>query len=613
MSAAAVPGKVVAGFCRVCQAYCPILVTVRDGKAVKVAGDPQTPYDGYTCPKGRDLPAQHNDPDRLLRCKSRGDDGLLHDMPSSQVVSEVAGKLAALVEKFGPRCVAVYSGTGTVGNPAGTAMGRAFASAIGTDLVFSANAIDKPAANISTALHGSWHAGAHAFEASDTWMVIGANPVIAKTNGAPPHNPGQRLKEALARGMQLIVVDPRRTETARRARIHLQLRPGTDAVLLAGLVHVILREDLVDHTFVQENAEGLEALRSAVAPYTPAMVSARAGVPADQVVEAARLFAAGRRGGTVCSTGASFGPHANLTWYLALCLNTLCGRWVRAGEDAPLPNVLLPAYQPRAQPYAPYPVFGKSKLRVHGLRENASGMPTAGLADDILLGGDDGIKALLVVGGNPAMAWPDQRKAEAALRSLELLVVIDVAMTATAQLADYVVAAPMTLELPCSTSRVEALKYLGVTRGFTIPWAQYAPRIVEPPAGADLVHDAAFFFRLAQRMGLQLTWTNVAGYRAHVESPPVSVKLDMAREPSDEDWVALTCEGSRVPLEEVKRYPHGKVFTEVATKVAPRDAACETRLQLADATMVAELASMLTEAGRTDDEFPLLQIGRAHV
>ena len=98
----------------------------------------------------------------------------------------------------------------------------------------------------------------------------------------------------------------------------------------------------------------------------------------------ALTFGHGKRGGVVCSTGPSFATHSNLTYYLALCLNTLCGRWARAGDMAPFPNVLLPAFTPRAQPYAPYPVKSDRPMRVHGLMENASGVPTAALADEIL-------------------------------------------------------------------------------------------------------------------------------------------------------------------------------------------------------------------------------------
>ena len=195
--------------------------------------------------------------------------------------------------------------------------------------------------------------------------------------------------------------------------------PGEDAALLAGLIHILIAEELVDRAFRAQHAAGLEALREAVARFTPAWVAERAGVPVGDLLEAARCFGRAPKGGVACATGASFSAHANLTFYLALCLNTRCGRWPREGDAAPYPNVLRPAFQPGAQPcqpYPPYPVFGKGRLRAHGLRESAAGMPTAALADDILAPGAGGIKALICVGGNPLESWPDQRKTEAALK-----------------------------------------------------------------------------------------------------------------------------------------------------------------------------------------------------
>ena len=185
------PPRTVPSFCRNCTAYCPILVTVEGGRAVKVEGDHAAPaYDGYTCPKGRDLPAQHNHASRLLHCMARGDDGRLARIPSRQLHDEVAHRLIELVRRYGPRSVAVFYGTGNVTNPAGSAMARAWTGALGADLTFSAMAIDKPAANISMALHGHWHAGAQSFESSDTWLIVGADqfdPItgIPRMSGIP--------------------------------------------------------------------------------------------------------------------------------------------------------------------------------------------------------------------------------------------------------------------------------------------------------------------------------------------------------------------------------------------------------------------------------------------
>ncbi|VTU22504.1 Acetylene hydratase [Variovorax sp. SRS16] len=578
--------------CRNCLAYCPILVTVEDGRAIKVTGDPEAPaFDGYTCPKGRALPAQHNDPQRLLQCLKRGDGDAFDVVDSAAAMDQVAATVRRILAAHGPRSIAMYSGTGPVSHPAGAPIARAFFRAIQSRMTFSAASIDKPAEYTSVAMHGNWHAGLQTFETSDTWMIVGANPVIAKSNGAPLNNPGVRLKQATERGMKMIVIDPRRTETAKRAHVHLQPRPGQDPVLLAGIIHILIDEGLYDAGFVRANAEGFEALKASVAGCTPAFVAQRADVPQDRLLEAARTFGRGRRGGVVCSTGPSFSTHSNLSYYLALCLNTLCGRWAREGEPAPFPNVLLPAFTPRAQPYAPYPVASDRPMRVHGLMENASGVPTAALADEILLDGEGQVKVLFCLGGNPVLSWPDQAKTEAALRKLELLVVFDYKMTATAQFAHYVIPPPLSLEVPGTSQKVESLKYSGVSRGYAIPWAQYTPAVVPVPPGSDLIDDGAFIFGLAQRMGLQLDWVNARGQGPNTEGPARTMPLDMSRTPDNDELIALACTDSRIALEEVKAHPHGHVY-DIDVRVQPREPGHTAMLQLGNPMMMDELAAL---------------------
>jgi anaerobic selenocysteine-containing dehydrogenase len=603
---------VASSMCRNCLAYCPILVTVEDGRAVKVTGDPQAPaFDGYTCPKGRALPAQHNDPQRLLRCLRRGEGGDFETVASAAAMDQVAARLQQVLAAHGPRAIAVYSGTGPVSHPAGAPIAKAFFRAIGSRMTFSAASIDKPAEYTSVAMHGNWHAGLQTFETSDTWMIVGANPVIAKSNGAPLNNPGVRLKQAAERGMKMIVIDPRRTETAKRAHVHLQPRPGQDPVLLAGIIRIVIDEGLYDAEFVRANAEGFEALKASVAGYTPAFVAERADVPQALLLEAARSFGRGRRGGVVCSTGPSFSTHSNLSYYLALCLNTLCGRWAREGDPAPFPNVLLPAFTPRAQPYAPYPVTSDRPMRVHGLMENASGVPTAALADEILLDGEGQVKVLLCLGGNPVLSWPDQAKTEAALRKLELLVVFDYQMTATAQFAHYVIPPPLSLEVPGTSQKVESLKYSGVSRGYAIPWAQYTPAVVPVPPGSDLIDDGAFIFGLARRMGLQLDWVNARGQGPNVEGPARTIPLDMSRTPDTEELIALACSDSRIALEEVKAHPHGHVF-DLDVRVQPREPGHTAMLQLGHPMMMDELAALQAEGAQPvhDPSRPFLLLCR---
>ncbi len=572
---------------------------------MKVVGNPDAPlYHSYTCPKGRALPEQHCDSGRLLNSLKRQANGSHQPISSDALMDEVSAKLQDLIARHGPRSVAMYMGTGSVPHPAAVSMGSAWLKAIGSRMHFSAVTIDKPGILIALALHGSWAAGQPPFDAADSWIVVGANPVISKGAGFPAHNPGLMLKRAAERGMKLVVIDPRRTETARRADLFLQPRPGHDPEILAAMIHVILAEQLHDDAFVAEHAAGLEALRQAVAAFGPATVAMRADVPSEQIVEAARLFAGGKHSGISCGTGPSFATHGTLTEYLALCLLTLCGRWTKAGEKVAKPNVLLPAYVAKAQAMAPYQAWGYGeRLRVRGLGSSASGLATAALADEILLPGDGQVRALICVGGNPMTAFPDQKKTFAALSGLELLVSLDCEMTATARLSHYVVAPKLSLETPGSTYGLESLKYLGTNRGMEQPFAAYAPRVVDPPRGSDVIEEWEFFFGLARRMGLQLQPGNAFGVGRHREASPDRQALDMSRKPTSDEMLELSVRRSRVPLDEVKKYPHGHIFP-VEEFAQPRDPSHAERLDLAATSMLKDLRKIAAHPTETSSDFP---------
>src|SRR5262249_10125716 len=157
-------------------------------------------------------------------------------------------------------------------------------------------------------------------------MLFGLNPLVSHL-GFASSSPLQWLRERKAEGMKLIVVDPRRTETAHHADIHLQLRPGEDVAVLAGVLHVILAEELEDADFVAAHTSGVDALRDAVAPFTPDVVARRADIDRDDLVEAARIFGSARRGFVGAGTGPNMSGHATLVEYLVLCLDTVCGHW----------------------------------------------------------------------------------------------------------------------------------------------------------------------------------------------------------------------------------------------------------------------------------------------
>jgi anaerobic selenocysteine-containing dehydrogenase len=597
--------------CRFCHAHCGILVELEDGRATRVWGDKRNPvYRGFSCAKGRSLPEQHVHPARLLQSQKRMPDGTHRPIPVSQAMDEIAGKLGAIVARHGPRSVALYLGTYSFPYPASSPVATSFMRALGSRMVFTSASIDQPGKAIALAVHGRWSAGAYWFDDCDAWMLVGSNPLVSMGNGIPNANPALRLHQARKRGLDLIVIDPRRSECAQAARVHLQPKPGEDPSLLAGMIRVVLSEGLADAEFLRAHASGVEALAAAVEPFTPDYVERRAGVPADSLREAARLFARAQRAGASAGTGPNMAPRGKLTEYLLLALQTLCGHWVRAGEPFRNPFALLPAYEPRAQAIAPGAGWGYGeKLRVRGLADSAGGLSAAALADEILLEGDGQVRALFNLGGNPLTAWPDQLKTLRAFQSLELGVTLDPRLSATAKLCDYVIAPKLQFEVPGTSQPNESLWFYGVGLGYPAPYAQYAPRLVEPPAGSDVIEEWEFFYGLAQRLGLQLSLhvANLWGprtSRAHV------VKLDMEKPPSTEELLAHLTHGSRIPLAEVQRHPHGAVFPVEGAAVLPAEPDCTARLDVGHPTILGELEQVAGEALERDSGFRFRLISR---
>ena len=304
--------------------------------------------------------------------------------------------------------------------------------AIDSPMRFSNATIDQPGKPIAMALHGRWGAGPEPFAESGVCMLVGANPLVSMWGGIPAFNPARRLHQARKRGLKLIVIDPRKTESARKADLHLQCLPGHDSEILAAIIRIVIDEKLYDAKFVQSEAIGFDELAAAVAPFTADRVARSAGLRADDIVAAARMFANGKSGNATGGTGSNMAPHGTLMEYLLLCLNTLCGRWVKAGETVPNLGVLFRMYSGHARAEKPRPGFGfGEKLRVRGFADTAAGLPSAALADEILTPGEGQVRALFVVGGNPLTAFPNREKVQRALESLELLVVIDPQVSAT--------------------------------------------------------------------------------------------------------------------------------------------------------------------------------------
>ena len=313
----------------------------------------------------------------------------------------------------------------------------------------------------------------------------------------------------------------------------------------------------------------------------------------------------------MAGTGANMSGEGTLVEYLLQCLDTLSGHWMREGEQVLNALTLIPsaAQLHKAQAIPPFASYGVGeKMRALGLSGSIAGLPTSVLPDEILLPGDGQVRALISLGGNPATAFPDQLKTIEALRSLDLLVQSDPQMSATAQLADYVIAPKLPYEVPGTTFLADFGSML-TGFGFRSSYAQYTPAIVDPPDDSDVIEHWEVLYRIAQRMGVPLKISPGLGdLMADVGAP---TQLDMVTRPTTDELLELTHAGSRIPLAEVKRHSGGAFHPTPEVWVEPKDPGWDHHLDVGNGEMLRDLANVAErDPDPADDAFPFRLISR---
>ena len=480
-----------------------MLVDVKDDKIVNVRGDTENEmFGGYTCVKGRQMPDMHNLPERIITPLIRRD-GKFVEIATADALAEIGARMKQIVEEHGPHSIALYCGTNAFQNSAVLGTSFALAQAIGSRNYYTSVTVDQPAKVFTTARYGQWMGGPNNFEDSDVVMFVGNNPLVSHyspSGGLPPFSPSRRLRDAKARGLKVIVADPRESDIGSLADIYLQVKPGEDPALLGGMLHVIIKEGLYDRNFVAAHVDGFDALADAVKDYTPEAAAERAGIAPDQLIKTARLFAKATKGRVVTGTGPEMAGNGTLTEYLVSALNIVCARFNQEGDKVANPMVFMPfaAGPKKAQVAPPVPMFGEgfAQSRIRGIGKLGQEMPCPVLADEILTPGEGQVKVLISIGGNPEIAFPNQHKVRKALDTVELFVQVDPWMSASAKRADIILAPSMCLEREDINN---------VSQPFCEePYAHYTEAMV--PAPGDTMDEYEMLWWLAKHMGLQLSF-----------------------------------------------------------------------------------------------------------
>jgi anaerobic selenocysteine-containing dehydrogenase len=476
------------GVCNLCEAICGLLLTVEPGPAgdrvTEVRGNPDDPLSrGHLCPKGVALPDLHEDPDRLRRPVRRTGD-TWREVSWDEALDLVATQLAAAVNDHGRDALAIYLGNPNVHSLGSLTHGTAMVKSFRTRNKYSATSVDQlPAQLLAYLMYGhQLMLPIPDLDRTQHFLVFGANPMASNGSLMTVPDFPARLRALTRRGGRMVVVDPRRTETARVASEHHFVRPGTDAFVLLAMLHVLFAEDL---TSPPAYVDGLDVVREAVQPFTPERAAEASGIAADVVRTLARDLAAAPSAAVYGRVGVStqeFGLVA--TWAVQL-LNLLTGNLDRPG-GVMLTRPAIDVVGRRLVGPGHHDVW---RSRVRDLPEFGGELPVATLADEILTPGEGQVRALLTVAGNPVSSTPDGTRLAGALDGLDFMAAIDIYLNETTRHADVV--------LPPTTS-LERDHYDLVFHALAVRnTARFTPAVLDKPDGA--MHDWEIYREIVLR------------------------------------------------------------------------------------------------------------------
>ncbi|MBJ6761584.1 molybdopterin oxidoreductase family protein [Myxococcaceae bacterium JPH2] len=595
--------------CNLCEAMCGIRIEVRDGRVHSIRGDDEDPFSrGHICPKALALRDLHEDPDRLRHPMRRTASGW-EPVGWDEALDDVAHRLHALQQEHGNDTVGVYLGNPNVHNLGAMMFAPEMVRSLHTHNRFSATSVDQLPHQLSAYLMFGHQLLVPIPDIDHTryMLILGANPLASNGSMMTAPDVRARLRAIQQRGGRVVVVDPRRTETARIADQHVFIRPGTDALALLALLHVALVENPPRLGRLAEFVDGLDVVREQVRDFTPERVAPHTGVDADTLRALARDFLAAD--GAVCygRMGLSTQPFGALCQWLITVLNIVTGNLDREGGAL----FTRPAFDlvggPRALGLG-RGSLGRWKSRVRGLPEFAGELPVAVLSEEILTEGPGRIRALVTVAGNPALSTPNGAQLERALERLDFMVSIDPYLNETTRHAHYILP-PVS---PLERGHYDLAFHMLAVRNT----ARYAPPLFPP--GPDALEDWRIHLELKRRLDTLRHGTrlkDMIAYHAIKRMGPERL-LDVG--------LRMGPYGARfrpfrqgLTLAKLREQPHGVDLGPLKPSLPQRLQHKDRRIRLAPEPLVADLRRLRETFPEARVSSPhngeLLLIGRRHL
>jgi len=599
--------------CNVCEAMCGMLVTV-DGppgaeKITDIRGDADDPFSrGHICPKGPAMREIQEDPDRLRRPVKRTATGW-QEIGWDEAIDECARRLREIRARHGKDAIGTYIGNPSVHNHGAAIMLQGFLRSLGTKNRFDANSMDaNPKLFSSMMMFGeATSIPVPDVDRTDYMLILGANPAASNGSLMSLGDVRGRMKAIRDRGGKLIVLDPRRTESAAWADEHHFIRPGSDAAFLWGIVHVLFAESLVDIAAVRARATGVDTVHALAMRFSPDKVAPACGVPAETIRRLARDFAGARRAvcyGRVGTSVNEFGCEAS--WLIDV-VNLLTGNLDREGGAM----FTTPAIDlGRMGRVFDISRWNRWKSRVRGLPEFGGQLPVAAMAEEMDTPGEGQIRGFVTVAGNPVLSSPNSARLERALAGLEFMVAIDFYINETSRHAHIILPGRYALE----RAHVDVVLEAFAVRNK----AKYSPPVVTP--APDTRDDWEILYDLGMRLGemhfghpvinraAKLAWKR--GLRL---TPDFIVDLGIRVGPHGDRFLP----GKRgLSLKKLKAHPHGVDLGPLVPSWKERVRTKSGKADLAPEPLVAQvprLEAWVRDRAAGDARGELVLIGRRHV
>ena len=442
--------------CPLCEAMCGLRVTVDGGQVTDVRANPDDVWSaGHICPKGTALGHLHSDPDRLRQPLIKQRNGTHVEVSWDDAFAEVERVLRPILDTDGARAVTVYVGNPVAHNlPLSAYFGAlvGMGSAAGMDAFYSPATVDQWPLNVVSCLlfGGMWNGPVPDLAHTDHLVIIGANPAASQGSMMSAPDIVGQLAGIRRRGGSVVVVDPRRSETARRASEWIPIRPGTDALLLFAILRTLAADGLLrPQPHLHGRVIGLDEVIELAQPFTPEVVAAATGVSPTTIRQLTHDLASASNPVLYSRIGACTQEFGTLSTWLVFVLNTALGAIDRRGGAVfPKPAVYAPWFmKPPDQTGAGWE-FGRFHSRVRGIGEVLGQYPASCLAEEIMTPGDGRIRGLITVAGNPAVSVPSAGRIDQALASLDALVCLDNWLNETTRHANVIFPGLSPLERP---------------------------------------------------------------------------------------------------------------------------------------------------------------------